>query len=88
MDGRYFGTKWGYSTPNFCAISGAYGIPSLTIDSSEAIGAAIKWLFSDKGPKLIDLKINSYVDVFPKIAFGQTMDKMEPEFKPKEIEST
>jgi acetolactate synthase-1/2/3 large subunit len=88
MEGRYFGTKWGYSTPNFSAISDAYGIQSLAVDSSEAIEAAISWLFKDKCPKLIDLKINSNVDVFPKIAFGQTMDKMEPEFKPREIEST
>jgi acetolactate synthase-1/2/3 large subunit len=88
MEGRYFGTKWGYSTPDFSAISNAYGIQSLAVDSSEAIEAAISWLFKDKGPRLINLKINSNVDVFPKIAFGQTMDKMEPEFKPKEIEST
>ena len=88
MDGRYFGTKLGYSTPDFCSISKAYSIPSLSLAKMDAIGDAITWLLKEKGPKLIELKINSNVDVYPKIAFGQTMDKMEPEFKPIEIEST
>jgi acetolactate synthase-1/2/3 large subunit len=88
MEGRYFGTKWGYSTPDFVKIASAYGIPSEKIKNDNEIDTIIEWFNDGSGPKLLELSINSNLDVYPKIAFGQTMDKMEPEFKPNQIEST
>jgi acetolactate synthase-1/2/3 large subunit len=88
MEGRYFGTKWGYSTPDFEKIASAYGIPSKKIKNDNEIDSIIHWFNESRGPKLLELSISSNLDVYPKIAFGQTMDKMEPEFKPNQIEST
>jgi acetolactate synthase-1/2/3 large subunit len=88
MEGRYFGTKWGYSTPDFEKIASAYGITAKKIKNDNDIDSIIHWFNESSGPKLLELSINSNLDVYPKIAFGQTMDKMEPEFKPNQIEST
>jgi acetolactate synthase-1/2/3 large subunit len=88
MEGRYFGTKWGYSTPDFEKIASAYGIPAKKIKDDNEIDTIIEWFNDSTGPQLLDLTINSSLDVYPKIAFGQTMDKMEPDFKPNQIEST
>jgi acetolactate synthase-1/2/3 large subunit len=88
MEGRYFGTKWGYSVPNICAVSRAYGIESMTITGKSELESRIDWFLSGLGPKLLEFKLRSDLDVFPKIAFGQTMDKMEPEFIPLGMEST
>lgn len=88
MNSRYYGTQWGYSTPNFCKVAEAYGINSRTITFNNQIVEALDWFLLNNEPKLLEIKINSKLDVYPKIAFGQTMDKMEPDFKPVGIEST
>ncbi len=88
LEGRYFGTKWGYSTPDFCAVSEAYGIPSRIIRSQDEISSALDWLCAGNTPKFLEVEISSGINVYPKIAFGQTMDKMEPDFKPRDMEGT
>ncbi len=88
MGGRYFGTKWGYSVPDICAVSQAYGIESMTLNDKSQMEERIDWFLSGDRPKLLEYKLRSNIDVFPKIAFGQTMDKMEPEFIPMGMEST
>ncbi len=88
MDGRYYGTKWGYSVPDICAISNAYGIDAKALNEFSSTDVATNWLISSEGPRLLEFKMRSDINVLPKIAFGQTMDKMEPEFLPNEIEST
>ena len=82
MSGRYFGTQWGYSVPDICAISNAYGISSMSISKNDEIANACNWLKNENGPKLLELKLRDDLNIYPKIAFGQTMDKMEPDFKP------
>jgi acetolactate synthase-1/2/3 large subunit len=88
MDGRYYGTKWGYSVPDICAVTNAYGIDAKEISEFSNTDLATNWLISSEGPRLLEFKMRSDINVLPKIAFGQTMDKMEPEFFPNEIEST
>jgi len=88
MEGRYYGTKWGYSVPNICAVAEAYGIESKLIVDKNDLDKTIEWFLEGNGPKLLEYKLRSNLDVYPKIAFGQTMDKMEPEFNPLGMEST
>jgi acetolactate synthase-1/2/3 large subunit len=88
MDGRYYGTKWGYSVPNICAVAEAYGIESKLIVDKNDLDKTIEWFLEGNRPKLLEYKLRSNLDVYPKIAFGQTMDKMEPEFNPLGMEST
>ena len=88
MDGRYYGTKWDYSTPNICAVSNAYGIIAKPMREFSNTDLAATWLLEKPGPRLLEYKLRSDINVFPKIAFGQTMDKMEPEYLPQDMEST
>jgi acetolactate synthase-1/2/3 large subunit len=85
---RYFGTLWGYSCPDFCKIAKSYQIASKRIVDSVNVDYGVEWLLKGKGPKLLEVMISGQLNVYPKIAFGQTMDKMEPEFNPIGIEST
>ncbi|MDA9037222.1 thiamine pyrophosphate-binding protein [Flavobacteriaceae bacterium] len=88
LGSRYIGTKWGYTTPDFCKISQAYQIPSKKIFENREIDDSLAWLFSDDDAKLLEVKVSSDLNVYPKIAFGETMDKMEPDYNSKMIEST
>ena len=85
---RHFGTVWGYSCPDFCKIAKSYQIASKRIEDSMSVDLGAEWLLKGKGPKLLEVIISGHLNVYPKIAFGQTMDKMEPDFNPIGVEST
>lgn len=85
---RHFGTVWGYSCPDFCKIAKSYQIASKRIEDSFNVDLGVEWLLNGRGPKLLEVIISGQLNVYPKIAFGQTMDKMEPEFNPIGVEST
>ena len=85
---RHFGTVWGYSCPDFCKIAKSYQIPSKRMEDSLNVDLGVAWLLKGKGPKLLEVLISGQLNVYPKIAFGQTMDKMEPDFTPIAVEST
>ena len=88
FESRYIGTKWGYSAPDFCKIANAYKINSKKISNDSEIHDAVKWLFKDAKPRLLEVIVSSELNVYPKIAFGRTMDQMEPEFSSNQMEST
>ena len=58
------------------------------MEDSSNVDSGVAWLLKGKGPKLLEVLISGQLNVYPKIAFGQTMDKMEPDFSPIEVEST
>lgn len=86
---RYQSTCWGYSAPDFAAISKAYGIAAKTISTIGEIDAGASWLWdkSDE-PVLLQVMLSSSVNVYPKIAFGRPITEMEPFALPISIEST
>ena len=88
FESRYIGTKWGYSTPDFCKIAAAYNINNRKISNDSEIDDAVEWLFKDVKPRLLEVMVSSELNVYPKIAFGRTMDQMEPEFASNQMEST
>ena len=88
FESRYIGTKWGYSAPDFSKIADAYKINSKKISNDSEIHDAVKWLFEDEKPRLLEVMVSSELNVYPKIAFGRTMDQMEPEFSSNQMEST
>ena len=85
---RYIGTKWGYSVPDFCKIAVAYNIDSKKISHDNEVNGALKWLFKDEKSRLLEVMVSSNLNVYPKIAFGRTMDEMEPQFSSNQMEST
>lgn len=88
FESRYIGTKWGYSAPDFCKIANAYKINSKKISNDSEIHDAVKWFLKDAKPRLLEVIVSSKLNVYPKIAFGRTMDQMEPEFSSNQMEST
>jgi acetolactate synthase-1/2/3 large subunit len=88
FDRRYQSTVWGYSAPDFAAVAAAYGIPSRGIEMEGLVDEALSWLASEPGPALLDVKISSEANAYPKIAFGRPMTEMEPYATPIGMEGT
>jgi acetolactate synthase-1/2/3 large subunit len=89
FEGRYQSTLWGYSAPDFVRVAEAYGIRGLRIRETEQIEQALESFWADPyEPVLLDVSIDTYTNVYPKIAFGRPLNQMEPDAKPIEMEGT
>jgi acetolactate synthase-1/2/3 large subunit len=91
FESRYQSTYWGYSAPDFAKVATAYGIESKTIESTDEIVEAIKWLWNDANtckPQLLQVMIAPHTNTYPKIAFGRPITEMEPLAQPIAMEST
>jgi acetolactate synthase I/II/III large subunit len=86
---RYQSTLWGYDAPDFTRVALAYGIDAITVSREEEVQFALEWLWAEPNkPQLLQIMIDTNTNVYPKIAFGQPITGMEPEFKPLEMEGT
>jgi len=88
FEGRYHSTRWGYSAPEFCEVSAAYGIPAIHIASEKQLHHALSEHSDVKGPRLLHIEIDGDVNAFPKMAFGRPFGSMEPDVSPLEMEGT
>ncbi|MFO0322351.1 MAG: thiamine pyrophosphate-binding protein [Bacteroidota bacterium] len=89
FDSRYQSTVWGYDAPDFEKVAKAYGISSATLSDVNDLDKVNDLLWSNSNePYLLQVIIDSKVNVHPKIAFGRPITQMEPDFKPIEIEGT
>jgi len=91
FESRYQSTFWGYSAPDFAKVATAYGIESKTIESTDEMEEAIKWLWTDENsykPQLLQVMIAPHTNTYPKIAFGKPITEMEPFAQPIAMEST
>lgn len=87
--GRYAGTVWGYSAPDFVAVANGYGLQSRCIETMEQIDQALAWLWADPmEPCLLEVRIDLKTNAYPKLAFGKPISEMEPFAKPMEMEGT
>ena len=69
MESRYVGTRFGYSTPDFCALAETYGFRNtITVNSINQIGEleSMKKLNS-RGPVLVNVVISSVAKALPKM---------------------
>jgi acetolactate synthase-1/2/3 large subunit len=88
FEGRYRSTMWGYSAPPFVALAQAYGIPARRVEAADALAPAIADMYAADGPHLLEVAIDTYANVYPKIAFGRPISEMEPFAAPKALEPT
>jgi acetolactate synthase-1/2/3 large subunit len=89
FDSRYQSTLWGYSAPDFARVAQAYDIDAYTLSSPEDVKDALTWLWAQPlEPRLLHVKIDTYANAYPKIAFGRPITEMEPLAKPVEMEGT
>ena len=86
---QYQSTLWGYSTPDFARVAEAFGIASGTVRNDSEIDAGLRCLWDDpSAPALIEVAIDTFANVYPKIAFGRPLTEMEPDAQPTAMEST
>ncbi|MGD0756519.1 MAG: thiamine pyrophosphate-binding protein [Bacteroidales bacterium] len=75
----YQSTVNGYSTPNFEKVAIAYGINAVSIESPDEIEFGLKSLWQNPNePFLLNVKLDIYTNVYPKMMFGNTLTNMEP----------
>jgi acetolactate synthase-1/2/3 large subunit len=86
---QYQSTLWGYDTPDFARVAQAFGIASASVRDESELHAGLQSLWQDPAaPALIDVTIDTFANVYPKIAFGRPLTEMEPDAQPIAMEST
>jgi acetolactate synthase I/II/III large subunit len=86
---QYQSTLWGYDTPDFARVAQAFGIASCTVRNDSEIDSGLHCLWEDpSAPALIEVVIDTFTNVYPKIAFGRPLTEMEPDAQPTAMEST
>lgn len=77
FDARYSFTReaGGYTTPDFCAVAQAYGIPAVHVDDAAAVPDGF---FTADGPALLEVGIAGDTYVYPKLAMGKPNQDQEP----------
>jgi acetolactate synthase-1/2/3 large subunit len=86
---QYQSTLWGYDTPDFARLAQAYGMRAASVHDASQIDEGLRALWADPlAPALIDVSIDTFTNVYPKIAFGRPLTEMEPDSKPIAMEST
>ena len=86
---QYQSTLWGYSTPDFARVAQAYGISSASVANDSEVSGGLQALWEDPtAPALIDVTVDTFTNVYPKIAFGRPLTEMEPDAEPIAMEST
>lgn len=87
--GRVQSTVWGYSTPSFCKVAEAYGIPSSSIISPADVSQSLESLWKNPfSPYLLEVFIPLQANAYPKMAFGRPISEMEPFAQPLDMEGT
>jgi acetolactate synthase-1/2/3 large subunit len=83
---NYQSTRVGYSAPSFSKIAEAYGIMNNYITQEPEITPAIKemWANADT-PFLLEVRIDSDVNSYPKLAFNKSFSEMEPYAQPEKF---
>lgn len=79
FESRLQSTVWGYSAPDFEAVSTAYGIPAKTIETQVEVAEALDWLWEKPmEPAVLVVMVDIETKVLPKVAFGRAIDDMDP----------
>ncbi len=47
LEGRHYGTQWGYSRPDFPAVAAGFGVPSFSVSQSSDVDDGLRWLWRD-----------------------------------------
>lgn len=77
---NYAATVWGYSVPDLVKISEAYGIKAARVENEEDIDSKINLMWANPDePFLLEVTIDVYTNVFPKMLFGKPLTELEGE---------
>jgi len=84
---RFQSTIVGYSCPDFVSVSCAYKIPASRIKHNSQIDKALKKLFRDKKPYLLEVEINQENLVLPKLAVNKPLAEQDPALTEAELKN-
>lgn len=73
------------SNPNFQEIAKAYGMKAFTINKVEQVNSVLKEVFSEEGPVLVNVSIDSDVIVNPKLVVNKPIEDMSPHLDRDEL---
>lgn len=76
FDKRYIVTN--FPPVDFVAIANGYGMRAVRITSESDIDKALEETFQHPGPVLVDVSIQQYQKIFPKLEFGNALEHMTP----------
>jgi acetolactate synthase-1/2/3 large subunit len=76
FDSRYQSTILDYSAPDFTKVAIAYGIEASSISRPEEIEFGLQKLWEYQGAYLLDVHIDPYTNVSPRVKFGNPITKM------------
>lgn len=60
----------GVSCPSFIEVARAFGIPAMKVETWAAFDAFVPWLFSEKGPALIEYHMHPKQPLVPKLSYS------------------
>ena len=77
------------TAPDFAKVADAYSIFAFTVEGVSEVETGLSKLWQNpKQPALIQVMLDTLVNVYPKIAFGRPITEMEPFAKPVDLEGT
>jgi len=77
FDSRYQSTILDYSAPDFVKVATAYGIEASAITKEDEIEIGLQRLWKYPGAYLLDVQIDSFTNVVPRVTYGNPITKME-----------
>jgi acetolactate synthase-1/2/3 large subunit len=76
----FFEKRYAYTdlsdNPDFVALAQAYGIPGARCEQREKVGAALAKILAEKGPALLDLRIDREENVLPMVPGGKAINEI------------
>jgi acetolactate synthase-1/2/3 large subunit len=87
MNANFPSTVKDYSAPNFAAVAQAYGIRSLTIKHDSIDHQFLSNFFADNTPALLDIRLDRFTQVEPKLLFGNPIENLSPLLSEQELKT-
>ena len=77
MDGRYIGTRVGYSAPDFSSVAKSYGIQAIRIENTVDLrSAAAAFSNLSAGPLVLEFVISANAKALPKMSSGNSIQDL------------
>jgi len=90
LDGRHHASSpndGGLPDPDVIKISLAYGIPAADVEDPEALPSLFADVFSEAGPRLINVHMKQETQIEPKLMFGRPIEDLHPLLPREELEA-
>jgi acetolactate synthase-1/2/3 large subunit len=76
-----------YSVPDFSAVANAYGIRAATIKYDAITDTVLSDFLSDDNPALLNILLERFTQVEPKLLFGNPIENLSPFLNAEELKS-